>query len=244
MSQEAMENAMEKEAMRKIEGMRMIDYRCPTHGAFRVAVTRERELPAEMDCQMIDRPDPMTHRRCAEPSPLAVPRRETCMDGDLHIEGECCGEDSILGHACAGCGGRVHGQPVYGGIEYRCEGCEFDRCLWAPRGSSVRCADGIGWSMPFPREEILREDPIAYETIDRAAIERGDVVYSAPRPGRHHDVMREMRERDVDASIRQGFMTSLGRFVDREEALGIATRAGQIASKTNPAWMLFSEDMW
>jgi hypothetical protein len=39
-------------------------------------------------------------------------------------------------------------------------------------------------------------------------------------------------------------MTSLGRFVDREEALEIATRAGQIAAKTNPAWILLSEDMW
>jgi hypothetical protein len=58
--------------------------------------------------------------------------------------------------------------------------------------------------MPFPCVEIRREDPIAYETIDRAAIERDDVVYSTPRPGRHHDVMREMQEGDVDARMRQG----------------------------------------
>lgn len=59
--------------------------------------------------------------------------REACMDGELHVEGECCGENRIMGRVCA-CGGRLHQQPVYGGIADLCERCPRDESHWYPLG--------------------------------------------------------------------------------------------------------------
>ncbi len=67
-------------------------------------------------------------------------------------------------------------------------------------------------------------------------------------PARHHDLIRLAcrigYERDKVLAATQGFVTSAGRFVTREEALPIARSAGQIARKTEPADQLFSEDLW
>jgi len=42
----------------------------------------------------------------------------------------------------------------------------------------------------------------------------------------------------------QGFVNSYGTFFDRVEALEIATRMGQIKTKTHPTSELFSEDLY
>lgn len=44
----------------------------------------------------------------------------------------------------------------------------------------------------------------------------------------------------------QGFVDQYGTFYTREEALVIATKAGQLEgrTKTNPSHKLFSEDLW
>lgn len=85
------------------------------------------------------------------------------------------------------------------------------------------------------------------ERIAAAAIKVHEAVISVPRPGRHHTVFRAL----ADAGIRwqvgtetQGFVTSDGRFVDRDEGFQIANAAGQIVQKHGPATHLFSEDMW
>jgi hypothetical protein len=41
-----------------------------------------------------------------------------------------------------------------------------------------------------------------------------------------------------------GFTTNHGRFVGREEGVGIATDARQLIRKTDPPSQLFSEDVW
>jgi hypothetical protein len=87
------------------------------------------------------------------------------------------------------------------------------------------------------------------ERIDRAAVRCGDKVYSVPRPGRHHDILRVIFEANDPLlpliTLRdQGFVTDQGRFVSREEACVIARAAGQILVKTNPEYQLFSEDVW
>lgn len=88
----------------------------------------------------------------------------------------------------------------------------------------------------------------AQERIVRAAIRHveGD-VYSVPPPGRHHDVIRSMGERyqyrRSEGHV-QGFLTSVGRFVDRDEAWGIAEQAGQLLPRATGAGHLFSEDVW
>jgi hypothetical protein len=62
---------------------------------------------------------------------------EADLDGTLHVAGECCGEGSILGRVCRrpGCEGRLHVQPICGGLCEVCERCEVERDHWRPRGT-------------------------------------------------------------------------------------------------------------
>lgn len=80
------------------------------------------------------------------------------------------------------------------------------------------------------------------ETIDRAALLTAMGVFSLPRPNRHADVIRHIHELfgDFSAVGAQGFITSTGRFVGREEAGEIAAAAGQMRN----AKYLYSEDLW
>lgn len=86
------------------------------------------------------------------------------------------------------------------------------------------------------------------ETIDRVAIRFLGEVFSLPRPKRHHDVIRHIVTTkphiQTVAGGAQGFITSNGRFVDREEALVIAIRQDQIKVKTGSPQRLYSEDLW
>lgn len=85
------------------------------------------------------------------------------------------------------------------------------------------------------------------ETIAGAAMRVGDVVISMKPPARHHTILHEMDRLGIDPFVApddQGFITSSGRFVDRQEGCVIARSRGQIIVKTGPADVLFSEDMW
>lgn len=84
------------------------------------------------------------------------------------------------------------------------------------------------------------------ERIEKAAIWHRGRVYSVPRPGRHHDVIRVMHEQyglGPECTFHQGFTTDAGRFVDREDAAKIAASAGQLGKRTRPP-ELYSEDVW
>lgn len=74
------------------------------------------------------------------------------------------------------------------------------------------------------------------------------LTISAPPPARHHTLMHPMTDH---ASSRigpddQGFLTSTGRYVDREEAMRIVRRSGQPhrADLSDDADTLYSEDLW
>jgi hypothetical protein len=86
------------------------------------------------------------------------------------------------------------------------------------------------------------------EKIDRAAVNYPDIgVLSVPQPGRHHHVMWLRLLLDGQATpghAEQGFTTTSGRFVGREEGLEIATANNQIKEKRGNPGLLFSEDMW
>jgi len=84
------------------------------------------------------------------------------------------------------------------------------------------------------------------ETIVVAAIRIGGVVYAVPRPGRHHDVLKVMPEREAaDSRLEdQGFVTSTGRFVNRAEAADLARAANQLIRVPTPRDTLTSEDVW
>ena len=89
------------------------------------------------------------------------------------------------------------------------------------------------------------------DSIFAAAIKRpsNGMVFSLPRPARHNDVIAHIVATNPDikrvgAGYEQGFVTVLGRFVGREEALIIARAAGQIKEKHRPLDELLSEDIW
>lgn len=74
------------------------------------------------------------------------------------------------------------------------------------------------------------------------------MILVLPAPNRHHDIIRASSDvglpQDAICDADQGFITSTGRYVTREDAVPIAQAAGQILQKTDPAHMLFSEDLW
>ena len=84
------------------------------------------------------------------------------------------------------------------------------------------------------------------ETIACAAIQYGDDVFVVQRPGRHDKVCQLMSRLGFpsEALRNQGFLTNLGRFVDRTEGAIIAEMANQLIRKTPPTDLLFSEDLW
>jgi hypothetical protein len=86
------------------------------------------------------------------------------------------------------------------------------------------------------------------ERIVAAAICYDGIVYSVPPPGRHHTIAHHMGRNGLacEQQREQGFLTSLGRYVNREEACRIAQTAGQLEGrkKTGSSHALYSEDLW
>ena len=84
------------------------------------------------------------------------------------------------------------------------------------------------------------------ELIATAAICHEDLIFSMPRPYRHHHIAHKMFFSDLPKSWQryQGFVTTTGRFVDRKEAAQIALASGQITELKFVSDELFSEDLW
>jgi hypothetical protein len=88
------------------------------------------------------------------------------------------------------------------------------------------------------------------EQILYAAIKHPDGrVFAVSRPGRHGHVQQLMEMLNSgglenNGPDRQGFITTLGSFVNRTEGLEIAQRSEQIVQKHPQPSALYSEDMW
>lgn len=87
------------------------------------------------------------------------------------------------------------------------------------------------------------------ETIVGVASKAYGKLYQLPKPNRHHDlldIMYEERNRAEQVyADEEGFITSTGRYVTREEGLVIAQTAGQILSERhNHPTELYSESVW
>lgn len=85
--------------------------------------------------------------------------------------------------------------------------------------------------------------------IVAAALKRGTLIFSAPRPARHHTLMHEVdrlfgSKHKPFTPREQGFIGSDGRFYSRRSAKLLAYAAGQITSIAEPSTELFSEDLW
>jgi hypothetical protein len=84
------------------------------------------------------------------------------------------------------------------------------------------------------------------ETITGVALFRKDGLVSLPKPHRHHHLfalIALLGIHDFQEKSAQGFVTSLGRFVDREEGLAVAILASQVKMNDRKR-ELFSEDLW
>ncbi len=84
--------------------------------------------------------------------------------------------------------------------------------------------------------------------VVRAAI-RDDFggVHSVPIPGRHHDVIRQMRDAGYKGPIggdHQGFLLNDGRFVSRKVAGALVRKNGQLGRARMIGSLLTSEDLW
>lgn len=94
-----------------------------------------------------------------------------------------------------------------------------------------------------------KEDTIhKAEQIISAALECRGVIYSMPKPARHHTIINAVfppgKPLSVDP-IYQGFLTNKGRFVDRFDAMKIAKNSVLgFAEKIGDRTDLFSEDLW
>ena len=86
------------------------------------------------------------------------------------------------------------------------------------------------------------------ETITGVGIIVDGKLYSLPKPNRHHHLFNiAFQDKGSDTTIvpeSQGFITSLGRYVSREEALTLAKRANQLFDRHLHATQLFSESVW
>jgi len=73
-------------------------------------------------------------------------------------------------------------------------------------------------------------------------------VWSVPPPGRHYDVIREMRlagyTGPVAGSDQQGFLLNDGRFCRRQAAYRVAERAKQIKDGVTTGRHLTTDDLW
>jgi hypothetical protein len=82
--------------------------------------------------------------------------------------------------------------------------------------------------------------------ITHVAIRFRGVVYSLPRPSRHHHVIREIIRLNPDvcsvSGEEQGFLDESGRFLSRAAALVSAVKFGQL--RAEPRGVLTSEDLW
>ncbi|MEL4073309.1 hypothetical protein WKW50_24575 [Ochrobactrum sp. GPK 3] len=87
------------------------------------------------------------------------------------------------------------------------------------------------------------EESISEERIVAVAVKLGSLVSTMPPPARHDDlvtgIFREMGQTIV--SEQEGFLTSKGRFVSKQDARGIAISARQIDPNCP---VLVSQHLW
>lgn len=92
---------------------------------------------------------------------------------------------------------------------------------------------------------------LQYERIIGVAVRQTNgLVISLPSPKRHGDVFQRMVELGCKTPVlgEQGFVTNLGRFVDRTEGMTLAKASGQYGMGPRPSPPdlpeLYSEDLW
>jgi hypothetical protein len=85
--------------------------------------------------------------------------------------------------------------------------------------------------------------------IECAAIkDSAGKVWSVPRPGRHYNIIKLMRDSGYEGPVngpdQQGFILSNGNFCRRKAAMSIAKNANQIIGGEPISSVLTTEDLW
>ena len=127
-------------------------------------------------------------------------------------------------------------------------------CSWLTHRGCLASPQPDQGSTNAPRATSTRRDTLAAvtslpERITAAAIllKNGKVI-SVPPPARHPSVILLAQQNGWTLSgATQGFVTCIGRFVDRRKAWVIAENAGQLLPKERGGCVprtLYSEDVW
>jgi hypothetical protein len=82
-----------------------------------------------------------------------------------------------------------------------------------------------------------------FTPIVAVAVRVGLLVWSLPRPSRHHHVLKVLHAQGVPCDGDRGFVDAKGRFLTREQALVAARACGQIGAGVIGG-VLTSEDLW
>ncbi len=107
-------------------------------------------------------------------------------------------------------------------------------------------ARGKGTAYRFGTSIIGTIEIMDKPLIHAVAIMQGDILYTLPKPARHHHVIAYIVAHvgKYNPNLgEQGFITDSGHFVTREQAAMLALASGQVTKLTDPP-ELFSEDVW
>ena len=132
----------------------------------------------------------------------------------------------------------------------RCAQPRRDHCI----GGDDSCGEFISFSEASASKETIVAVAIRIPVPSEAREELGGsypdhLIASAPAPARHHSVLHPFYAcfgKVIGSPKDQGFLTSTGRFVDREEAYRIAVAARQplVDHPSRIDGTLYSEDLW
>ena len=82
--------------------------------------------------------------------------------------------------------------------------------------------------------------------ITHVAVVFNYIIYSLPRPNRHHHVIRSIG--GCCGGTKQGFLTDDGEYISRRDAFILAKENGQLTRLEGEQYYqgneLFSEDLW
>jgi len=81
--------------------------------------------------------------------------------------------------------------------------------------------------------------------IVAAAVLYKDVIFSMPKPARHHTIIHAMHFMGLPPGIQgnQGFLLDNGHYISRDLAAALALSNGQVEKLSAPP-LLYSEDLW
>lgn len=90
-----------------------------------------------------------------------------------------------------------------------------------------------------------------FPEIVAVAVMFNDEIWTLPKPARHHHVLNAISGvHGMEACAKgcgpgsQGFLTSWGRFMGREQAANTVKASGQLKRNLHAPPLLYSEDLW